>query len=229
MNVYNGVMSEKNNGLGRRIALYRKNLGFSNTKDLADRINNPKITHAVISNIESGRRSDPAVSEVIEIARGLGISPVFLLAPLFNPAGKIDLPNISDELSNVSAAEFLRWFSLERSALTGKDPEQFDLYKALRNAQLLQRIQQRCQRIRTGFSASGVDISQIDKKSDKSWIMYQDDLHDWYNLRYVLMNNPFADTTWVDDSLLDEIDLEFSPSNYPWLSKRLNSESQSEQ
>lgn len=210
-------MTKKAEGIGRRIAHYRKALGFSNAKDLAEKIDNPKISHAVISNIESGRRSDPSISEVVEIARGLGISPLFLLAPVMRPSASIDLANTSAQITQTSSEEFLRWFMLESSELTRHDSVQLDLYKTFRNTQLLLRMQKRCQRIRDRRKEQGLSNDEIDVKRDKAWIEYQDDLHDWYNLRATLNNNPFADISWVDDTLLDEIDVDFHPSKYPWL------------
>lgn len=212
-------MTKKADGIGRRIAHYRKALGFSNAKELAEKIGNPKISHAVISNIESGRRIDPSISEVIEIAKGLGISPLFLLAPVMRPTASIDLANTSAQISQTSSEEFLSWFMFESSDLTRRDSIQFDLYKTFRNTQLLLREQKRCQRIRDRRREQGLSSDEIDVKTDKAWIQYQDDLHDWYNLRATLSNNPLADISWVDDTLVDEIDVDFHPSKYPWLNQ----------
>lgn len=212
-------MIKKADSIGRRIAHYRKVLGFSNAKDLAEKIGNPKISHAVISNIESGRRSDPSISEVIEIARGLGISPLFLLAPVMRPTASVDLANTNAQISETSSEEFIRWFMFESSDLTRRDSIQLDLYKTFQNTQLLMREQKRCQRIRARRKEQGLNKDEVDTKTDKAWILYQDDLYDWYNLRSTLSNNPLADISWVDDTLINEIDVDFHPSNYPWLNQ----------
>jgi len=96
----------------RRIAGYRRDAGFRTAQDLADAIPNPKITGPVIQNIESGRKADITVGQLLDIARGLGIPPLFLLIRVGDPEGTVDLPNLGEAVSSMSIAEFDPWFSL---------------------------------------------------------------------------------------------------------------------
>src|SRR4051812_10846504 len=61
-------------GLGRRLARYRKRLGFDSTRVLAARTGG-RVSEAVLQNIESGRKPDLSVAQLLEISRALGISP----------------------------------------------------------------------------------------------------------------------------------------------------------
>lgn len=99
--------------MGRRIASYRKRVGIKTARELAERIGNPKITTTVIQNIESGRKLEPSVSQLLDIAKGIGISPVFLLAPVGKPFEKIDIPGVGSALANMTVTDFLSWVTLE--------------------------------------------------------------------------------------------------------------------
>lgn len=95
--------------IGGRIAAIRKARGFKSTKDLADAVPNDSVTESILQNIEAGRKNDLAVSQLINIAWALKISPLFLLAPLGSPDGKLDLPNLSDEVNALTVAQFDAW------------------------------------------------------------------------------------------------------------------------
>lgn len=107
------------NSIGRRIAEYRKRLKIGSSKDLADRIGYSPLSASVIQNIESGRRSDPSVSQLLNISRGLGISPVLLLSSMDKPLETLDLPNLSPAMSELNAADLDAWISAsEREKMT---------------------------------------------------------------------------------------------------------------
>lgn len=97
--------------LGGRIKLARRQRGFRTTRELADAIPGGNVTSAVLENIESGRKADISVSQLLNIARALGIPASFLLAPLGTPNAPLDLPNLSDDFDNMTAAEFDCWLS----------------------------------------------------------------------------------------------------------------------
>jgi transcriptional regulator with XRE-family HTH domain len=99
-------------GIGRRIANYRRMRGFDTAKQLADAIPNEKMTASVIQNIESGRKSDLAVSQLLDIARGIGVSPLFLLTPVGRPFDKIDLPGVGADVANMTVHEFDVWLTV---------------------------------------------------------------------------------------------------------------------
>jgi transcriptional regulator with XRE-family HTH domain len=65
-----------------------------------------RVSEAVLQNIESGRKADITVAQLLEISRALGISPLLLLAPLETPLAHIDLAGIGEELRSMTATEF---------------------------------------------------------------------------------------------------------------------------
>ena len=97
--------------LGGRIKLARRQRGFRTTRELADAIPGGNVTSAVLENIESGRKADISVSQLLNIARALGVPASFLLAPLGSPNALLDLPNLSDDFAGMTAAEFDCWLS----------------------------------------------------------------------------------------------------------------------
>ncbi|MEW2010753.1 helix-turn-helix transcriptional regulator [Microbacterium sp. NPDC078814] len=116
----------KPNPIGDRIALFRRKAGFDKAADLADAIPNERITTSVIQNIESGRKADISVTQLLEIAFALEISPLFLLAPMNDRMARVDLPNVSEPISSMRADDFDRWISILSGASlptlrTGKD------------------------------------------------------------------------------------------------------------
>lgn len=110
-------------GLGRRIASYRKYLGYASTRDLADAIANPKVTESVLQNIESGRKSDISVSQLIDISVALNISPLFLLVPIGRPMDKLDLTNLGDESKEMTASQFSAWLCVADDTVPGEGYE----------------------------------------------------------------------------------------------------------
>jgi transcriptional regulator with XRE-family HTH domain len=97
--------------IGARIRLARRERGFRTTRDLADAIAGGNVTQAVLENIESGRKADITVSQMLNIARGLSVPVSMLLAPMGTPDAALDLPNLSDDFSGMTAAEFDSWLS----------------------------------------------------------------------------------------------------------------------
>lgn len=97
--------------IGARIKLARRERGYRTTRDLADAIPADNVTMAVLENIESGRKADLSVSQLLNIAKGLGVPPSMLLAPMANPDAELDLPNLSEDFAGMTAAEFDCWLS----------------------------------------------------------------------------------------------------------------------
>lgn len=97
--------------VGARIKLARRQRGFRTTRELAEAIPGGNVTEAVLENIESGRKADISVSQLLNIARGLNVPPSMLLAPLGRPNAELDLPNLSDDFADMTAAEFDCWIS----------------------------------------------------------------------------------------------------------------------
>lgn len=97
--------------LGERLRDLRRECGFRSQKDLADAIPGNKVTLATISDIESGRKVTVDISQLFNIAMALHVPPIYLLAPIRSPGAFIDLPNLSDSFTGMTAAEFDAWLS----------------------------------------------------------------------------------------------------------------------
>ena len=97
--------------IGHRIRSIRKERGIKSTADLAALIPGGSMSGAVLRNIEAGVKTDLSVSQLLNIARALGVSPIFLLASIRDPDSRLDLPNLSDDLREMSAFEFDEWLS----------------------------------------------------------------------------------------------------------------------
>jgi transcriptional regulator with XRE-family HTH domain len=106
--------SERTRDIGRRVAAYRKMLGFRSSRDLADAIPSRRITASVLQNIESGRKADVAVSQLVEIADALGISFSALLEGPTRPEARPGSPREAtiDEATSRLAA----WLQASGSA-----------------------------------------------------------------------------------------------------------------
>lgn len=97
--------------VGARIKLARRERGFRTTRDLAEAVREGNVTAAILENIESGRKADISVSQLLNIARALNVPPSYLLAPMGTPNSTLDLPNLSADFNGMTAAEFDCWFS----------------------------------------------------------------------------------------------------------------------
>jgi transcriptional regulator with XRE-family HTH domain len=70
----------------------------------------------VIQNIESGRKKDISVAQLLDISKALGISPLFLLVRIGDPAGKVDLDNVGADVASMTSAQMDRWISKSEPA-----------------------------------------------------------------------------------------------------------------
>lgn len=69
------------------------------------------ISSAVLENIESGRRSNLDISQILNIAHTLRVPVTALLAPVARPNDPIDLPNLTKQLASMTAAQFDAWIA----------------------------------------------------------------------------------------------------------------------
>lgn len=97
--------------LGARVRELRRERGFRSQKDLADAIPGGKVSAATIDNIETGRKTTIDVSQLLNIAMALRVSPIYLLVPIRTPDAPIDLPNLSETFNDMTAVEFDAWLS----------------------------------------------------------------------------------------------------------------------
>jgi transcriptional regulator with XRE-family HTH domain len=96
--------------IGERIQAARKMRGM-NAQQLANAVGNPSVTESIIANIETGRKGDLSVSQLLNIAYALQLSPTYLLAALGDPERPIDLPHVSEGIAAMTSMEFDRWVS----------------------------------------------------------------------------------------------------------------------
>jgi hypothetical protein len=100
---------------------------MATSADLAARIPNPKVTASVIQNIESGRKADLSVSQLLDIAMGLGVSPLVLLVPLGRPFQPVDLPGVGADVSALTVHEFDNWLTIPKQTQQLETPDQTTL------------------------------------------------------------------------------------------------------
>ncbi|HEY5222315.1 MAG TPA: hypothetical protein VIJ18_04595 [Microbacteriaceae bacterium] len=145
--------------VGSRIKLARRARGFRTTRELADSIPGGNVTAAILENIESGRKADISVTQLLNIARALSVPPSILLAPIGHPNSPLDLPNLSDDFDGMTAAEFDCWFSATpassyRPSLAAERAD-IDILNSLRELGTLWREVERLRIVRNVQSASG--------------------------------------------------------------------------
>lgn len=99
--------------IGRRVAAYRKSAGFKTAEDLANAIPNAAVTKSTIQNVESGRKQDLSVSQLLDIAKALDIPPVALAVPINLPMEKAEIPGVGDAVASMTNLEVVRWFTMQ--------------------------------------------------------------------------------------------------------------------
>lgn len=77
------MASRPSEGIGKRLAKYRRLSGLS-ARELADQAG-MGLTRGVVANIESGRKSDITVDQLIALSTVLRIPPVALALPVESP------------------------------------------------------------------------------------------------------------------------------------------------
>jgi transcriptional regulator with XRE-family HTH domain len=137
--------------IGQRIRAIRKARGIRSTAELSALIPGEFLTSTVLRNIEAGAKPDLAVSELLNIAHALGVSPVFLLAPIRDPEAALDLPNLSSEVAAMSAIEFDGWLSGALDSahqwLSVEDQSERSQLQAMRELELYAREHNRLSRV----------------------------------------------------------------------------------
>jgi hypothetical protein len=133
--------------IGARIRATRRQRGYRTTNDLASVMPGSNITAAILENIESGRKAELSISQLLNIARALAIPPSFLLAPMTTPDAKLDLPNLGDAFTDMNAAQFDSWLAAiptsgYRSTVAAERTD-IDQLNALRDLQTQRRAARR--------------------------------------------------------------------------------------
>lgn len=106
-------MSQRpSDALGSRLAYYRKLAGLS-AERLSHRV---PMSRAVIANIESGRKRDVTVDEMLALAWALDIPPVALALPVEQPNVFLETASGETRTESARAHAAIDWF------MTGKKP-----------------------------------------------------------------------------------------------------------
>ncbi|MFF2389130.1 hypothetical protein [Agromyces sp. NPDC058104] len=96
---------------GRRVKDARAARGFRSSLDLAKAIGNGAVSHNVLRNIESGRKAELSIVQVLEIAMALEVTPLALIVDFSRPFEPIDIQGLGPVFSRMTALEFDRWFA----------------------------------------------------------------------------------------------------------------------
>lgn len=105
------MTSRPSTGLGDRLARYRKMAGLS-AQDVSERLGG-ELSRSVIANIESGRKSDITVDQLLALAWVLDIPPVALALPIHEPFRHVQVVKGDSVTQSMTAATLIDWF-LER-------------------------------------------------------------------------------------------------------------------
>jgi transcriptional regulator with XRE-family HTH domain len=145
--------------VGARIKLARRQRGYRTTRELADAIPGGNVTAAILENIESGRKADISISQLLNIARGLGVPPSMLLAPIGSPNSGLDLPNLSQQFDGMTATQFDCWLSATPASsykpTLAAERADIDVLNSLRELGTLRRELERLRIVLDVQSASG--------------------------------------------------------------------------
>jgi transcriptional regulator with XRE-family HTH domain len=104
-------------------------------RELADAIVGGTLTEAIIENIEAGRKVILDVSQLLNIAMALRVPLSYLLAPLGEPDRALDLPNLSQAFTGMTAIEFDSWLTSSKDG--SYQPESLDERNATSELQAL--------------------------------------------------------------------------------------------
>lgn len=112
------MTSRPSTGLGDRLARYRKMAGLS-AQELSDRLGG-ELSRSVIANIESGRKTDVTVDQLLALAWVLDVPPVALALPLHEPFRHVQVVKGEAGSESTTAENLIGWF-LERPGYVERD------------------------------------------------------------------------------------------------------------
>ncbi len=99
--------------IGDRIQAIRKQHAIRSAIALADLIPGDNVTESIVQTIEAGGKDDLLVSQLLNIAKALHVSPIFLLAPIATPWAWLDIANLSSSFDDMTVVQFDAWILSE--------------------------------------------------------------------------------------------------------------------
>lgn len=116
-------MSERPSaGIGKRLAKYRKLAGLS-ARELSEKIGG-ELSRGVIANIESGRKTDVTVDQLIALSWALGVPPAALALPINEPQKFVRMTEDPNHRVMQRAYGLTAWFQNEKALF---DPDSVDV------------------------------------------------------------------------------------------------------
>ena len=102
-------MSERPSaGIGKRVAKYRKIAGLS-ARELSEKLGG-ELSRGVIANIESGRKTDVTIDQLIALAWALDVPPVMLALPIEEPSVNVRMTENPNGKQCLPALDAVLWF-----------------------------------------------------------------------------------------------------------------------
>lgn len=95
----------------RRLEAPQSAQSFGDYLSVALRNERAAVTESIIENLESGRKVNLDISQLLNIAMALQVPRTYLLTPIGNPDAPIDLQNLSDSFDGMTAIQFDAWLS----------------------------------------------------------------------------------------------------------------------
>lgn len=80
-------------------------------ESLVERIGNPRVTVAVIQNLESRRKNEITVELLLDLAFALEVPPILLLTDMADPSAAPGIPGLSPGMEKLTQQQFDAWFS----------------------------------------------------------------------------------------------------------------------
>ena len=93
--------------IGSRLAKMRAKRHLT-AAQLAQMLGDSSITKTVITNVESGRKRDLTVTELVQLASALDVSPMSLIVDTDDPWAPVSAPGLTAKYSRMSNIEYAR-------------------------------------------------------------------------------------------------------------------------
>lgn len=94
--------------IGSRISRYRKMAGLS-ARELSDKVGG-EMSRGVIANIESGRKTDITIDQLLALSWALDVPPVALALPLEEPNRMVAVVAGTESMEALRSSDLADWF-----------------------------------------------------------------------------------------------------------------------